>query len=117
MNTPHRKLIGQAALPRCGLGFVLILLAGITAAGTMPKAPDNGPAHPYVLENGVTAPIYDYASAIRESVWVYTPDLDGDGAADKPGIIALQTVWRFVERYGARLMPRSMSGGGGRSHR
>lgn len=34
----------------------------------------------YVLVNGVTAPIYDYAVAIRESVWVQVPDFNGCGA-------------------------------------
>ena len=33
----------------------------------------------YDLVNGVTAPIYDYAAAIRESVLVQVPDLDGCG--------------------------------------
>jgi len=37
---------------------------------------------PYVLQNGETDPIYSYANAIRESVWVEAPDADGDGNKD-----------------------------------
>ncbi|MFD7308299.1 CocE/NonD family hydrolase [Promicromonospora sp. NPDC059942] len=39
---------------------------------------------PYVLDDdGVTAPVYDYAGAVRESVNVIAPDLDGDGDAEE----------------------------------
>jgi X-Pro dipeptidyl-peptidase len=41
---------------------------------------------PYKLDNGVTAPVYSYADAIRESVWVIAPDLDGDGQPDRIGV-------------------------------
>ncbi|RPJ10040.1 MAG: CocE/NonD family hydrolase, partial [Deltaproteobacteria bacterium] len=34
----------------------------------------------YVLDNGVTAPIYNYKAAIRESVWVGVPDFNGCGS-------------------------------------
>jgi X-Pro dipeptidyl-peptidase len=37
----------------------------------------------YALEDGVTAPVYDYATAIRETVWVQAPDLDGNGEPDR----------------------------------
>ncbi|HEY5910943.1 MAG TPA: CocE/NonD family hydrolase, partial [Verrucomicrobiae bacterium] len=35
----------------------------------------------YVLVNGLTAPVYDYAAAIRESVWVQVPDFNGCGGS------------------------------------
>ena len=38
---------------------------------------------PILLEGGVTAPQYDYADAIRETVWVDAPDLDGDGQRER----------------------------------
>jgi X-Pro dipeptidyl-peptidase len=37
---------------------------------------------PYMLRDGVTAPVYSYANAIRESVWVLAPDGDGDHQGD-----------------------------------
>ncbi|MCU1536983.1 MAG: CocE/NonD family hydrolase [Humibacillus sp.] len=54
------------------------------AAPALPSAPavtaDNPPV---TLVGGMTAPRYDYASAIRETVWVDAPDLDGDGKAER----------------------------------
>jgi X-Pro dipeptidyl-peptidase len=38
---------------------------------------------PVTLVGGMTAPRYDYANAIRETVWVDTPDLDGDGRPER----------------------------------
>ena len=38
---------------------------------------------PVTLVGGVTSPMYDYTNAIRETVWVDTPDLDGDGTAER----------------------------------
>lgn len=38
---------------------------------------------PVLLEDGVTAPQYDYPDAIRETVWVDAPDLDGDGERER----------------------------------
>src|SRR6478735_599405 len=38
---------------------------------------------PVTLVGGMTSPRYDYANAIRETVWVDTPDLDGDGKAER----------------------------------
>ncbi|WP_081633734.1 CocE/NonD family hydrolase [Terracoccus sp. 273MFTsu3.1] len=38
---------------------------------------------PVTLVDGMTSPKYDYATAIREAVWVDTPDLDGDGQAER----------------------------------
>jgi X-Pro dipeptidyl-peptidase len=41
---------------------------------------------PYVLDDGVTSPVYDYADAIRETVWVLAPDLDGNGQPDRVAV-------------------------------
>ena len=38
---------------------------------------------PVLLQDGVTAPQYDYPDAIRETVWVDAPDLDGDGERER----------------------------------
>ncbi|KRB45536.1 CocE/NonD family hydrolase [Terrabacter sp. Root181] len=38
---------------------------------------------PVTLVGGMTSPRYDYTNAIRETVWVDTPDLDGDGKAER----------------------------------
>ncbi len=38
---------------------------------------------PVTLVGGMTSPRYDYANAIRETVWVDTPDLDGDGRPER----------------------------------
>ncbi|MDN5767025.1 MAG: CocE/NonD family hydrolase [Humibacillus sp.] len=40
-------------------------------------------ARPYQLKGGVSAPIYSYGSAIRETVYVNAPDYDGDGSPDR----------------------------------
>ena len=54
----------------------LVLLAG----GPASAAP-SGP--PVDLVGGVTSPRYAYADAIRETVWVTAPDLDGDGVEER----------------------------------
>ena len=76
------------------LGIVLVApivpsLSGASAAsGSTSKevsAPLSGRT-PYRLDAGVTAPQYSYADAIRESVWVLAPDLDGDGEPDRVAV-------------------------------
>ncbi|WP_347350440.1 CocE/NonD family hydrolase [Intrasporangium sp.] len=71
----------------------LVALAGCAAlvapvalgtVGTASAAPAQNP--PVRLVGGVTSPVYDYASAIRETVWVSTPDLDGDGAPERVAV-------------------------------
>ncbi|MDN5796248.1 MAG: CocE/NonD family hydrolase [Intrasporangium sp.] len=68
----------------------LVALAGCAAlvapvalgtVGTANAAPAENP--PVRLVGGVTSPVYDYPTAIRETVWVTTPDLDGDGAPER----------------------------------
>jgi X-Pro dipeptidyl-peptidase len=60
---------------RIALGMTLAVLA------TLLVAPPSAVAH---IQGNRTMPVYDYADAIRESVWVNTPlDNDGDGVQDK----------------------------------
>ncbi len=65
------------------LPVAVSLLTGLAQAGTAARASHDAAEQAYVTDNGVTAPIYDYAAAIRESVRVQAPDLDGDGAPDQ----------------------------------
>lgn len=72
-------------------------------------APKRGPLrHPaeqaYVLVNGVTSPVYDYASAIRESVWVQVEDFTGCGA---PLLVAVDII-RPSELAGKKPVPAIM---------
>ncbi|HYJ68639.1 MAG TPA: CocE/NonD family hydrolase [Nocardioidaceae bacterium] len=59
-----------------------LLTVGQTATAAAPDAP----ARAYALDDGVTAPIFSYGDAIRESAWVLAPDFDGDGAKDRIGV-------------------------------
>jgi X-Pro dipeptidyl-peptidase len=68
------------SLRRTALAVAMVGLTGLAvqvpAATAVP-----GPAH---VRGTETVPVYDYAGAIRESVWVTTPlDNDGDGVRDK----------------------------------
>jgi X-Pro dipeptidyl-peptidase len=65
-------LAGSAAI-----AAPLALLASSPASA----APGENP--PINLVGGVTSPLYDYADAIRETVWVTAPDLDGDGMEER----------------------------------
>ena len=56
---------------------------------------------PYVLDHGETTPVYSYADAIRETVWVIAPDLDADGEPDR---IAVDIV-RPRELDGSTTIP------------
>lgn len=62
---------------------IIVSTKGPAPAGIAAGASHNEAEQAYVLDNGVTAPIYDFAAAMRESVWVRAPDLDGDGAPDQ----------------------------------
>ncbi|WP_262852821.1 CocE/NonD family hydrolase [Mumia quercus] len=75
----------RARRPRGGVALLLTLtLTGTAlAAGTVTTASAAPAAKPYVLQGGVSAPVYSYADAIRETVWVLAPDFDGDGEKDK----------------------------------
>lgn len=53
------------------------------ALGTVGAQASTDDNPPVLLEDGVTAPLYDYTDAIRETVWVDAPDLDGDGERER----------------------------------
>jgi X-Pro dipeptidyl-peptidase len=67
-----------------GLSGALILSAAPTPAVAAPESP----APPtIVVENGVTQPVFSFADAIEERVYVETPvDTDGDGRRDRVAI-------------------------------
>ncbi|MEV8506169.1 Xaa-Pro dipeptidyl-peptidase [Actinoplanes sp. NPDC051475] len=68
------------ALPRALLAALVAVLAAPAPAHAAPTA------RPYV-RGGETVPVYDYATAIRESVWVQTPDdADEDGVPDRVAV-------------------------------
>lgn len=64
-------------------------LTGMAATGAAAQRWSGGAEREYVLENGVTAPVYDYDEAIRESVWVEAPDFTGCGG---PLIVAADII-------------------------
>ena len=61
---------------------VLAALALIAPTGAVAQVPD-GP--PIVVENGLTQPIYSFADAIEETLWVEIPGVDtnNDGVTDR----------------------------------
>jgi len=69
------------AVPRALLAGLLLAVAAPTAAA---HAAPGSPPHIAGLE---TVPVYDYADAVRESVWVQTPDdADQDGVPDRVAV-------------------------------
>src|ERR1700759_5049421 len=66
----------------------LALIVGVLTALSVAATPANASttAKPFVHGTG-TVPVYSYANAIRESVWVQTTlDNDHDGIPDKVGV-------------------------------
>ncbi|HET7327883.1 MAG TPA: CocE/NonD family hydrolase [Nocardioidaceae bacterium] len=74
-RSPRTRLLALTAA--VAVAAPLTAVAG-PAAGAPPA-----PQTPYTLENGVTSPTFEYADAIRETVWVQAPDLDGNGEPDR----------------------------------
>ena len=73
--------MASTTLRRAVLGLVLTGLAGVLIAPPAAAAPVHPPPH---IVGNHTEPVYDYANAIHESVWVNTSlDNDRDGAPDK----------------------------------
>ncbi|HEX2130131.1 MAG TPA: Xaa-Pro dipeptidyl-peptidase [Actinophytocola sp.] len=83
----------RAAIVAVSTGlFASLLSAPATAA---PRVPPH-------VEGTETVPVYDYADAIRESVWVTTPlDNDGDGANDEVVVDLVRP--RETARSGVRI--------------
>ena len=64
-----------------GVGVAIAMLS-VPAQAATPAASDA-----FVLgSDGTTAPVYSYADAVHESVWVDAPDLDGDGVPEKVAV-------------------------------
>ncbi|MFI6073540.1 Xaa-Pro dipeptidyl-peptidase [Actinoplanes sp. NPDC051343] len=64
----------------------LALLAGVLTALSVTATPASASTTPYVHGNQ-TVPVYSYANAVRESVWVQTGlDNDHDGVGDKVAV-------------------------------
>ncbi|AGZ44613.1 Xaa-Pro dipeptidyl-peptidase [Actinoplanes friuliensis] len=63
------------------------LLVALVVLGGFLTAPPPASAAPPFVRGGETVPVYDYADAIRESVWVQTPtDADEDGVPDRVAV-------------------------------
>src|SRR5215467_5004695 len=99
----------RSVLVSCGLIAASLAMVGTTPvagaalprAGAVRPASAGAPARPFVLERGVTKPVYSYANAIRQSVWVKAPDGDGDGKKD---LVTVDIV-RPRELDGAATIP------------
>ena len=76
-STPVRVALAVALLS-APLAFIV---SPSSASPTQASTPSVRTV-PYVLDKGETKPVYSYAKAIRESVWVKAPDGDGDGKKD-----------------------------------
>lgn len=92
--------------------IALLVGTGLTATATdLPTAAvgaweaavplKSADAPPVTIVDGVTAPRYDYAEALRESVWVQAPDFDGDG---QPEQVAVDII-RPAELAGVAEVP------------
>jgi X-Pro dipeptidyl-peptidase len=69
-------------------GSAALVVPMALATGQVAQAtPTENP--PVTLVDGMTSPVYDYGDAIRETVWVDAPDLDGDG---KPEQVAADII-------------------------
>jgi X-Pro dipeptidyl-peptidase len=68
----------------------VIAIALVAALGSVPAPASAATAKPAAaphVRGTATVPVYDYATAIRESVWVDTPlDNDGDGLPDRVAV-------------------------------
>jgi len=77
--TRLRTRAALSVLPVLGMTASLLFVPNTIASAAVPAA-EVAAAEPFVLVDGKTSPIYSYADAIREYVWVEAPfdgDLDG----------------------------------------
>src|SRR3569833_4432734 len=64
----------------------LALITGVLTALSVAATPASASTTPYV-HGDQTVPVYSYANAVRESVWVQTDlDNDHDGVGDKVAV-------------------------------
>lgn len=101
MTSRLTALVGALALLTPAALTSVATAAGAPSTGGPDSAAAAAPAATPVLEDGVTAPVYDYGEAIRESVWVQAPDFDGDGVAEQ---IAVDII-RPAELDGSEQVP------------
>jgi X-Pro dipeptidyl-peptidase len=83
MRMHHRWLRVAVATVIVSVSSTALATTAMGAPSTRPEDASATTELPYELSEGVTTPIYDYAGAIRESVWVRAPDLDGDGTPER----------------------------------
>lgn len=82
-------LVAGLVLTSFGVGAPVGGVSTATAAPTSAAGTEAGQGEtssdgrPYRLKGGVTAPIYSYGDAIRETIYVTAPDYDGDGEPDR----------------------------------
>ncbi|WP_114905517.1 CocE/NonD family hydrolase [Ornithinimicrobium murale] len=102
MRTRLIALLGSLAVVAPAALVSIPVASATPAAQPAPvAAPVMLPASVPTLEDGLSARVYDYGDAIRESVWVTAPDLDGDGVADQ---IAVDII-RPAELAGTAQVP------------
>jgi X-Pro dipeptidyl-peptidase len=69
---------------------VSVLLAAVIAVASLPLLGTGvaaAAAPPFLIQNGVSQPIFSYQNAIRQTVWVdLGTDLDGDGVSDRVAV-------------------------------
>lgn len=71
------------AFPTSRRALLVAAVIGLAGLVISPPAAAAAPRAPHIKGTS-TVPVYDYANAVRESVWVTTKlDNDGDGAPDK----------------------------------
>ncbi len=88
MNKSRTRLISLSTVVIAALIAPVAPLAqgATTASGDSARSQPSATAQPYQLKDGVTSPVYSYADAIRESVWVLAPDLDRNGQRDRVAV-------------------------------
>lgn len=80
MRVPYRWLAPAGAIT---LMLPLAAIAAGAPTGASVPVSSQVTQAPYLVTDGVTAPVHDYPGAIRESVVVQAPDLDGDGVGEQ----------------------------------
>ena len=65
-----------------GAAIVVVALVGASLGGAPISATAQGPTPGITVRNGVSQPVFSYAEAVRETVYVQS-SIDGDGDGDK----------------------------------
>jgi X-Pro dipeptidyl-peptidase len=92
MRPPRRLLVALTAVG----GALALATAAVPAAAHAPDPPG------IVVENGMTQPVFSFADAVEERVWVETPlDTDHDGRRDR--VVADVSRPRETETLGFKV--------------